>query len=105
MELDTLVNWYGYLLYEKIPYQGWLPWYGIDFTILIFLCSVLSYLNLSCLISLSRSFFFLFLVGIIKFLGLVFAKEACQLSPDATLVKWLGKFLYFLLGWFLEQAH
>lgn len=48
---------------------------------------------------------FLLLVGIIEFLGLVFAKEACQLSPDATLVKWLGKFLHFLLGWFLEQAH
>ena len=71
--LVVLVNWYGYLLYEKIPYQGWLPWYGIDFTILIFLCSVLSYLDLSCLISLSRSFFFLLLVGIIKFLGLVFS--------------------------------
>lgn len=38
--LVVLVNWYGYLLYEKIPYQGWLPWYGIDFTILIFLSSV-----------------------------------------------------------------
>ena len=99
--LVVLVNWYGYLLYEKIPYQGWLPWYGIDFTILIFLCSVLSYLDLSCLISLSRSFFFLLLVGIIKFLGLVFTQEACQLFPDSTFVKWLGKFLHFLLGWFL----
>ena len=41
--------------------------------ILLFLCSVQSYLDLSCLILLSRSFFFLLLVGIIKFLGLVFA--------------------------------
>ena len=48
--LVVLVNWYGYLLYEKIPYQGWLPWYGIDFNIVIFLYSVQACLDLSNLV-------------------------------------------------------
>ena len=51
-------------------------------------------MDLSCLISLSRSFFFLLLVGIIKFLGLVFTQETGQFFPDSTLVKWFGKFLH-----------